>query len=188
MGDEGSVPILIAPFFAFAVGVALAWAGRRELVKEAAPVWRTQAFTVALFYGVFVLGPIVGYFAAFHGDWAYLYLVPWHHIPSAVDLAVVTVSAFVVPGAFLLAASPSRGRRRGLLAWLGGVPATVCVLTVLWGGSRLVTSATYAQFHGHFGGGGLGAGALGKAIVFFGLVLGFGTWTAFRRARIPESV
>jgi hypothetical protein len=84
------------------LGMTLAWVARAELARSEVPLVLARPFLVALGLGVTVFAPVVGYFAALHGDWAYLYLVPWSRVPSAVDLVLVLVAALQVPLGFAI--------------------------------------------------------------------------------------
>ena len=62
---------------------------RAELVRDDGPVVASRPFAVVAAFAALVWLPVVGYFVAFHGDWSYLYVVPWQRVPSAVDLGLV---------------------------------------------------------------------------------------------------
>ncbi len=122
--------------------------------------------------------PVVGYFVAFHGDWSYLYVVPWRGVPSAVDLGLVLLAASAVVGSFWLAAEPVRKRRFGPVVSMIVAPAALAVGGLTFAARRLAVSGTYAQFHGEFGTAPIGASALGKGVLLMGVVLALGiAWT-----------
>ncbi len=177
------MPIPFAPLLGFALGVAFAWTARRELVRHDGAVWATRAFAMATLFGLLVLAPAAGYFAAFHGDWAYLYLVAWRRVPSALDLALVLVSAACVPVGFMAAAPWSRARRMPHIAILGGVPAGIVAIATLAFARRIATSATFAQFHGRFGGESILDSTLGRGVLLMALVVGLGVVAFVRDAR-----
>lgn len=165
------MPAPMALLVGFVFGVALAFAAREELTRGDDTVPRTRAFTVACLFAAFVWMPIVGYFLVFYGDWAYFYWVPWRRIPSALDLVLVLAAGAAVPAGFVVAVPPVRARSRRAIGALVGAPmAVVLLLTVAFFG-RLRTSATYAQFHGHFGRSSLFASTLGKSLLWMALVL-----------------
>jgi hypothetical protein len=165
------MPAPIALLLGFAIGAALAFLARQELTRGDDALHETRAFTVACLFAVFVWAPVTGYFLAFHGDWAYFYGVPWRRIPSALDLVVVLAAAAVVPAGFVAAVPAVRARSRQVVAGLVGGPiAVVLVLTLALFG-RLRTSATYAQFHGHFGRSPVFGSTLGKSLGWAALVL-----------------
>jgi len=174
------VPIVFAPLVGVVFGVTLAWFARTPLARDEGPLVASRAFVLVCALAGLVYTPIVGYFVAFHGDWSYLYLVPWMRIPSALDLALVLVAGSSVVFGFAVAAKPARAQRLGTLTALAGVPAVVtCVLCIVWQ-RRLSISATYGQFHGDFGTEPLTASSLGRGVLWMGLVglLGVG-WCAF---------
>jgi hypothetical protein len=157
------LPLAIPAFLL--VGMSLAWIGRSELARSEVPLVLARPFLVALGLGGLVFGPVEGYLAALHGDWAYLYLVPWNRIPSAVDLLVVVVAAAQVPLGFAIA-SPWAVAKRGaslfnVCAALGLVLLVVCAAA----SRRVVVSATYVQFHEGFGTTPIGRSSLGRGVL-----------------------
>jgi hypothetical protein len=119
------VPILFAPLVGFLVGVILAWVSRDELARSEGPLVLTRPVLLAAAFAFFVYAPLVGYFAMFHGDWAYLYLYPHARIPSAIDLSLVLVSGLTVPAGSMVAAPAARSKKLGVVVRLGAVPATL---------------------------------------------------------------
>ena len=104
-------------------GLLLAYYGRTELALADRTALGTRAFSVALAFTVLVFSPTLGYFAAFHGDWAYLYLLPHARVPSAIDLMVVLLSASLVPATVAYAARSLAEKRTSQLVRLaGGMP------------------------------------------------------------------
>lgn len=175
----GAVPLPLAPLFGLALGVAFAWVGRGELSRADARLFETRSLRVVLGFAALVFAPVVAYFAAFHGDWAYLYLASWRRIPSAVDLALVAVAGGAVVGGFAAASPFARAGKLGPLAALGAVPLVVCALVALAAQRRLGTSGSYAQFQGGFGTEPIGRAELGRSVLFMLAVLALGVaWTA----------
>ena len=173
------VLILLAPLAGFVFGVAFAWMARLELGRVDAPVVATRPFNVALGFAGFVYGPLVGYFIVFHGDWTYGYVVSWHRVPSAVDLALDLFAGASVLFGVAASAHAARARRLEVVAWLAALPAVMCALLVVWGASRLAVSATYAQYHGGFGVLPIASSALGRSVLVMAVVLVLGlAWTA----------
>ena len=147
------------------LGMALAWLARAELARSEVPLLLARPFLIALGLGALVFGPVVGYFAVWHGDWAYLYLARSNRVPSAVDLLLVLVAAAQVPLGFALAtpwAIAKRGTR--LLQSMAGI-AGVLVIACAILARRLSVSASYAQYHGGFGGVALGRSPLGRGVL-----------------------
>ena len=99
-----AVPIAFAPLFGLALGAALAWIAAAELARDDGPVVASRSFAIVGAFTGFVWLPVVGYFAAFHGDWSYLYVVPWRRVPSAIDLGLVLLAGAAVLGSFWLSA------------------------------------------------------------------------------------
>ncbi len=174
------MPIPFAPLVGFLIGAGLAWAGRSELASQDGPLLASRPFMVVAAFAALVYAPVVAYFVAFHGDWAYLYVVPWRRVPSAVDLALVVLSGASVPAGTLLASSAARARRLGTLVRLGAGPALVTLALLSWSARRLTLSGTYAQFHGDFGTETVASSALGRSVLFMAIVAALGIAWAVR--------
>ena len=173
------MPIPFASFVGFALGAALAWTAAADLSRDDGPIALSRPFVVVSFFAGALWLPIVGYFVVFHGDWSYLYLVPWQHVPSAIDLGLVLLSAAAVPGGFWLAVRPVRKRRLAPVALMVAVPASIAGAGLTLAAHRLGVSGTYAQFHGDFGTEPLVASTLGKGVLLMGTALTLGlAWTA----------
>jgi len=173
------VPILLALLSAFVLGVAFAWLARIELSRVDAPVIATRPFNVVLGFAALIYAPIVGYFVVFHGDWTYGYIIPWRHVPSAFDLALVTFSGGSVLLGFVTSTHAARARKLNVVAWLGGAPLGVSVIAIALAAGRLGVSATYAQYHGGFGVVPIASSGLGHGVLLMGVVLVLGiAWTA----------
>ena len=145
------MPVPFAPLFAFVAGVAFAWLGRRELVQRDGVLAGSRLLAAAALYGALAVFPTAAYFAAFHGDWAYLYVVPSRRVPSAVDLGLALLAGACVPLGAALAAPFARAHQVAVVRILAFVP-----LAALFGGlavfaRRLAVSATFSQYHGRFG-------------------------------------
>jgi hypothetical protein len=172
------VPIAFAPLFGVALGAVLAWVAAAELARDDGPIVASRAFVIVAAFTGFVWLPVVGYFVAFHGDWSYLYVVPWRHVPSAIDLGLVLLAAAAVVGSFWLAAEPVRKRRFGPVVALIVAPSAIAVAGLSIVARRLAVSGTYAQFHGGFGTEAISASPLGKGVLLMGVVLALGiAWT-----------
>jgi hypothetical protein len=172
------VPIAFAPLFGLALGAALAWIAAAELAKDDGPVVASRSFAIVGAFAGFVWLPVVGYFVVFHGDWSYLYAVPWRRVPSAIDLGLVLLAGAAVLGGFWLSAAPVRKRHFGpvVAAIVGPVALAMVGLTIA--ASRLAVSGTYAQFHGDFGTQPISASPLGQGVLLMGIVLTLGVaWT-----------
>jgi hypothetical protein len=172
------VPIAFAPLFGLTVGAALAWIAAAELARDDGPIVASRSFAIVAAFAGFVWLPVVGYFVAFHGDWSYLYVVPWRRVPGAIDLGLVLLAGAAVLGSFWLAAEPVRKRRFGpVVAAIVG-PSAIAVAGLTIAARRLAVSGTYAQFHGDFGTQSISASPLGKGVLLMGVVLALGiTWT-----------
>jgi hypothetical protein len=171
------MPLPLAVLFGFAFGVTLAVLARRGLLAlegGATSVLAAPVTRLAVAFGGCVLLPIEALLVACHGDWAYLYLLPSARVPSAVDLVLVLASAVSVPAGVLSAAPSVRaGRtwRSRPLAFLGGVPTAALIAATLACGTRLLTSATWAQWRGGFGRESLAQATLGRLLLWLDLVL-----------------
>src|SRR5438105_5390648 len=114
--------------------------------------------------GLLVYAPIVGYFTALHGDWAYLYVVRWARVPSAIDLAAVLACGAAVPAGFALATPWAIAKRSPRLLWLAAGIGGIVLVGVVLASRRLAFSATYAQYHGGFGAVPLARSPLGRGV------------------------
>ncbi len=187
------MPLPVAPLLGWLLGLWLAWTARGERPDRAPGTpgggrdgagsllffSLSRPLVVAAALSAFVYAPIVGYFAAFHGDWSYLYVVPWHRVPSALDLVLVLLASATIPAGVAVGLGPARAGRSGLLArWAAG-PAVIAVALLAVFARRLATSASYAQFHGGFGLEPITESALGRGVLLAAIVLGVAVaWTA----------
>ena len=165
------MPIPFAPFVGLALGAAFAWLAAPELASDEGPIALSRPFAIVAAFAGLVWLPLVGYFVAFHGDWSYLYVVPWRRIPSAVDLVLALLAGASVVLGFLAAAGPVRRRRFGFVVTLVAGPGSLAVIGLTAAARRLAISATYAQYHGGFGTDPIASSTLGKAVLLMGLLL-----------------
>src|SRR5579859_5993667 len=107
------MPIAFAPLLGLALGAVLAWVAGPELARVDGPVVASRPFAVVAAFAGLVWLPVVGYFVAFHGDWSYLYVVPWRSVPSAVDLGLVLAAGAAVVAGFWAAVPAVKKRRSG---------------------------------------------------------------------------
>ena len=172
------MPIPFAPFVGWALGAALAWIAAPELARDEGPIVASPSFAIVVAFAGLVWLPVVGYFVAFHGDWSYLYVVPWRRVPSAIDLGLVLLAAAAVVGSFWLAAGPVRKRRFGPVVAMIVAPISISVAGLSIASRRLAVSGTYAQFHGDFGTEAISASPLGKGVLLMGIVVALAiAWT-----------
>jgi hypothetical protein len=181
------MPIVVAPFFGFALGAFLAWVATPSIAVHDGPLVTSRPFLFVSALAGLVWLPIVGYFLAFHGDWSYLYFVSWQHVPSAIDLVLVLVASLAVVGGFSSAVPSIRSGRFGALAVLTIAPMGPAIAVVAAFSQRLAISGTYAQFHGDFGTQPLASSPLGSGLIVMGSVLlaAIG-WTAMCLLRLDE--
>lgn len=182
------MPLLFAPFVAVLFGLLLAYYGRAELALCDRTAIGTRVLAVALAFTAFVFAPLLGYFAAFHGDWAYLYLLPHARVPSAADLTVVVLSASLVPATVAYSARVLAEKRTSQLVRLaGGLVAVLAVLVAITH-ARLSVSASHAQYRGGFGVVPIGASPLGRGVVLSWLALGAASlWARASLRRLGDS-
>lgn len=116
------MPIPSALLVGFLLGAVFAWVSRDELARDRdsarleAKGWLvSQSMLVVLAFSGFVYAPMIGYFAAFHGDWFYLYVYPYARIPSAVNLGLVLLSALAVPVGTHMATPAARAKKLGVV-------------------------------------------------------------------------
>jgi hypothetical protein len=173
------MPLPLALPIGLLMGMSLAWLARIELARSEVPLVLARPFLIALGLGLTVYSPIIAYFVALHGDWAYLYLVPFRRVPSAIDLALVVLAGCQIPLGFAAFSSWARARRGLALlkaaSVIGAFVAIACAIV----SQRLSVSASYAQFHGGFGVAPLGRTSLGRGVLlsWVALVAAYG-WCA----------
>jgi hypothetical protein len=182
------MPIPLAPLLGLSLGAGFAWVAAPELSQDDGPVVASRPFAVVLAFAVLVWLPVVGYFVAFHGDWAYLYLVPWQRVPSAIDLGLVLLAGAALVGGFCAGVPRVRKRRFGLVWAFVVAPAAAAAGALAVAARRLAVSGTYAQFHGEFGTEPIVASTLGKGVLLMGVVLVVGiAWTVHALLRMAAS-
>lgn len=179
-GRSTRVPLLLSPALALAIGMGIAWAGRVDLSRAEVPLTLTRPFAMACAFAGLVLAPVLGYFVAFHGDWAYLYVVRADGVPSAIELALVVLAAALVPGGVALASPWAIARRGPLLARVAGALVVLTAFAAIVASRRLSVSATYSQYHGAYGVVPIGQSALGRAVLFSWVALVAGVAWSFR--------
>ena len=168
------------------LGMTLAWVARAELARSEVPLVLARPFLIALGLGAIVFGPVVGYFAALHGDWTYLYLVRWSRVPSALDLFLVVLAALQVPLGFAIAtpwAIAKRGTR--LLQVNAGIAAALVIACAVFA-RRLAVSASFAQYHGGFGGVPIGRSPLGRGMLLSWIALALAYAWSVQALRSPR--
>lgn len=159
------MPLPLAALVALALGALFAHAARATLAASDAPIVSSRPIAVAAAFATFVYLPAIAYFAAFHGDWAYMYFVRWRRVPSAIDLALVLSCAALVPAGFVAAAPFARARRREAVIAMIAVPAAAAAALAAIFQHRLGTSATFAQFANDFDTHPVAASGLGRAVL-----------------------
>ena len=165
------MPIPFAPLVGFVLGVGLAWAAGAELSRDDGPLVASRPFAIVAAFAALVFTPIVGYFVAFHGDWAYIYSVAWRDVPSAVDFALVLLSGSSVVAGFVVAAPLIRKRKMSTVTAIAIAPTSIGLALLALFARRMALSATYAQYHGEFGTEPIAVSALGRGILFMGIIL-----------------
>ena len=174
------MPLFLAPLLTGLLGVLFAAFAKLELARREGPAYASHAFRVVFFHSALVLFPVLGYFAAFHADWGYLYLFAARHVPSAVDLLLVALGAFAPCATFLLFATASAQDRTGVLfrAMLGfAIPLLIFGSLGL---GRLSETGTFDQFQGHFGLRRTSESPLGVAVVLSWIAIAVGTYLVKR--------
>lgn len=182
------MPLPLAIPVGLIIGMTLAWVARAELARSEVPLLLARPFLVALGLGLVVFAPVVGYFVALHGDWAYLYLVRSSRVPSALDLVLATLCALSVPLGFAIAAPLAIAKRGTRFLQVNAALAAVLVIGCAVFARRLSVSASFAQYHGGFGAVPIGRSPLGRGILlsWAALALAYG-WSlqALRTPRRP---
>lgn len=179
------MPLPLAALVALSLGALFAYVARVELAQEDAPIVSSRAFAIVVAFAGLVYLPAIAYFAAFHGDWAYMYFVAWRRVPSAIDLAVVLACTALVPAGFVIAAPFARARRREVvMALIAGPAALAAILAVVFQ-HRVGTSATFAQFKHDFDTAPVARAALGRAML---VAIAVATVAALWAVRLLRSV
>jgi hypothetical protein len=165
--------------FGLLVGMSLAWLARAELTRSEVPLVLARPFLVVLGFAALVYAPVVAYFLLAHGDWAYLYVLRFSQIPSAVDLILVLVAVAQIPLGFALATPWATAKKGPALLRAGAALGVVLVVLCAISARRLAVSGSYAQVHGGFGVTPLGRSPLGRGVLlsWIALLVGYG-WTA----------
>lgn len=166
------MPVPLAPFIAFAIGVLLAWRARAETNQEES-AWNPHMLAVAL-YAALVFAPAAGYFAAFATDWSFAYFVDGRLVPSALSLALVLLSAAAVVGGFVASRRALERHAPGELAWLAGGPLAIVLVAVVAVHDRLGVDATYDRFVSNFGREPLFTSRLGLAVLWMNGIVAAG--------------
>jgi len=173
------MPLPLALLVGLLLGLGLAWLARVELARSEVPLVLARPFLIALGFGLVVYAPVVGYAVALHGDWAYLYLIRFARVPSAVDLFLVLLAASTVPLGFALGVPWALAKRGPALLKLGAVIAIVLVAATIVAARRLAVSASFAQYHGAFGGAPIAQTPLGRGVLLSWLAVFAGyAWAA----------
>jgi hypothetical protein len=158
------VPLPLAALVAFSLGALFAHVARAELSLDQ-PLLSSRSLAIVSAFAGLVWLPAVAYFAAFHGDWAYMYFVMWRRVPSAIDLAVVLACAALVPVGFAIAAPFARSKRREIVLAMIATPAALAAILAIVFQHRVGTSATFAQFKHGFDTEPVARAALGRAML-----------------------
>jgi len=166
------MPVPLAPFLAFAIGVLLAWRSRAETNQDES-AWNPQVLAVAL-YAALVFAPAAGYFAAFATDWSFAYLVDGRLVPSALSLTLVLLAAGAVIGGFVAGRRALERHSPSELAWLAGCPLVIVLIAAVAAHDRLGVDATYDQFVSNFGREPLFTSRLGLAAVWMNGIVAAG--------------
>ena len=152
---------------------------------EEAPLVTSRPFAVSAALAGFVYAPILAYFAAFHTDWAYVYLVRGRAIPSAIDLGLVLFGAASIPLGLAAGGRVVRAHTLRPLVKLGLGPALVAIALSCVFARRLAVSGTYAQFHGHFGTEPIGTSTLGRGVLVSAIAICAAAAWSFRALKKP---
>lgn len=182
------MPLPLAFPIGLLLGLGLAWMSRVELARSEVPLVLARPFLVAIGFAFIVFAPIVGYAVALHGDWSYLYLLRYARIPSAVDLGLVLLAAATIPGGFAIGAPWALAKRGAPFVRLAIVLFLAAIVIVVLSLKRLGISASYAQYHGAFGGAPIGQTPLGRGILISWLSLFLGYGWATRVLMTPRAM
>ncbi len=177
------MPLLLTPPIAALLGVVLALVGRDEVRRTSGPVSGTRGFLVCCLVSLALLAPAVGYFVAFHPDWAYGYFVSGRRVPSAVDLLEVAALTAIPPATFTWAAVSLR--RQAVREIVRGASLLVLLLAVSVAavGPRMMVVGTFEAYREGYDLTPLSGSPLGLAIVWVDGLLTLGVVFAALRLR-----
>ncbi len=181
------MPLPLAALIALSLGALFAHVARAELSQSDAPIVSSRPLAIAAAFGGFVYLPAMAYFAAFHGDWAYMYFIAWRRVPSAIDLAFVLACAALVPAGFIAAAPLSRAGRRGVVIAMIAAPVGLASVLAIAFERRVATSASFAQFMNNFDTHPVAASALGRAMLVTIVVTAAASLWCVRLLRTPRA-
>ena len=182
------MPLPLAALVALSLGALFAHVARAELSLDE-PILSSRPLAIVATFAGLVWLPAVAYFAAFHGDWAYMYFVAWRRVPSAIDLAVVLACTALVPAGFAIAAPFARSKRREIVMAMIATPAAIAAILAVVLQHRVGTSATFAQFKHGVGTEPVARAALGRAmLVAIAVTTGAALWATrlLRSAPAPK--
>ncbi len=182
------MPLPLAILVGLVLGMTLAWVARAELARSEVPLLLARPFVIALGLGAIVFAPVVGYFVALHGDWAYLYLIRSSHIPSAVDLLLVVVAALQVPLGFAIATPWAIAKRGTRVLQVNAVIGAAVVILCAVFARRLSVSASFTQYHGGFGAVPIGRSPLGRGVLLSWIALALAYAWSFHALRSSRRV
>ncbi len=165
------MPVFVSIPFGLSLGVAFAWAARRELRRVTTPGLGSRALGVALLFSLLVFAPVGSYFLAFEPDWCLAYLVDSTQSSAALIPFLLLLELATIPAGFLLGSLLlERADEANLLRALAG-GAVLTLGAIMLGLRRFAVQGSFAQFHGDFGVQPLAGSSLGYAILLLGFWL-----------------
>ncbi len=168
------MPVFVALPFGLSLGMAFAWAARRELRRVTSRGIGSRALGVASLFGLLVFAPVCSYFLAFEADWCLAYLLDTGRASPALVPTLLLLELITVPGGLLLGSWLLQRYDEPALLRALGAGAVATLGAVMLGLRRFAVQGSYAQFHGDFGTQPLAGGSLGYAILLLGFWLTVG--------------
>jgi hypothetical protein len=158
------MPAFSAPILGFALGAGLFWSAARQLARPIRPVG-SPAVLIAGVLGLLAYAPGVALVMSAEPDWSYAYLIPAAALPRWLLPTLILIAGLSVPAGFGVSLRVCRGRSSfaPLLFWL---PLGLGVAPLILFGSRLVTQATFQQYHGDFAARSVLGGPLGYLLLW----------------------
>jgi hypothetical protein len=170
---------LNAPLVGFLLGVVFAWASADELARTAGSVIGTRSLIVVTVFALLVPVPTTAYFLVLAQDWSLAYLLGGSRLTTALDMALILLTAASTPAGFWSAARSASSRRLRPTMAMGATPAILAAVVVAGLLPRLSVFGTHAQYHGDFGVRPLAGSFVGSALLWTTAVLvGAAVWTA----------